>query len=90
MGSAAAGGTADAAGFSGTRGALVGTAVQALSNSNQATARKLNWFFIEFWLKLHLTNIHHARPYVDTTAGSGRSAVATDHHRLVDPAAKKR
>ena len=90
MEGAATGGTVDAAGFSETTGALVGTVVQALSNSNQATARKLNWFLIEIWLKLHLTNIHHARPYVDITAGSGRSAVATVYHHLVDQAAKKR
>ena len=84
------GGTVDAAGFSGTTGTLVRMVVQALSSSNEAMTRKLNWFFIEFWLKLHLTNIHHAGPYVDTTAGSGRSVIATVSHRLVDPAAKKR
>ena len=43
---------AEAAGFSGATRAPIGTVVQALSNSNVATVRKLNWFFIEFLVKV--------------------------------------
>jgi RsiW-degrading membrane proteinase PrsW (M82 family) len=50
------------AGFSATAGAVGGRLAQASSNSNTATAVKLNWFFIAISLKLHFANIQQDQP----------------------------
>jgi hypothetical protein len=56
-GEAICGGTTDIGGFSGTAEGTISSVEQALSSSISVRLRKLNWFFIEYWLKLYFVNI---------------------------------
>ena len=84
------GGTTGVSGFSESLKGIVGSVEQALSSSIIVILRNLNWFFIEYWLKLYFINIQDLLKNVGNTTRNRCSNNFVIHYHMVDFTPKKK